>query len=162
MKKILLIATIALFAMQANAQVFKSDKPKAETTQEEKNTSISKFFKKMTKPAPKVYSNNRPQPSYIINYRQLKTGIAVTGIAVAATLISAGAINSAMKTADPEKIESLNDTKMAIYIAGGAITAIGTIVTIASFKKATPDGIKVGENLYIQDKGIGASLAWKF
>ena len=160
MKKILLVLTITLFALNTNAQVFKSDKPKADTTQEEKNSSISDFFKKMTAPSPKAHTDKQSRPSYIVNYSQLKTGIIVTGVALTATLVSIGIIHT--NTSDPQKIESINETQRGIFIAGGAITAIGTIVAITSFKKATSDGIKVGENLYIQDKGIGASLAWKF
>ncbi len=59
MKKILLVLTITLFALNTNAQVFKSDKPKADTTQEEKNSSISDFFK--NKSSKKKSSRKTPE-----------------------------------------------------------------------------------------------------
>lgn len=174
---IVMLVTTAAFAQQ--------DKPSAEYTKKVWND-VSQQWEYEYDYRPdlirKVREKNNHQITF--NSKRLVTGVSIIGGGVSLYLVGSGAIaqriNSVNKdiqamsnggrysadelAAKQKNLQNLDKTKRIITWVSGAAVLSGTIVAICSMKseKVTPDGLAVGQNMFLKDCGAGLAFSYKF
>lgn len=182
MKKIFLLGIAMLITTVAFAQ---QDKPSVEYTKKVWND-VSQQWEYEYDYRPdlirKVREKNNHQITF--NCKRLVTGVSIIGGGVSLYLVGSAAIAqrinsvnkdiqemtnghrySADELASKQKnLQNLDKTKRIITWVSGAAVLSGTIVALCSIKseKVTPEGIVVGQNMFLKDCGAGLAFSYKF